>query len=112
MEIQLEDILSKVVDTLKRNYKPLKIILFGSYAYGNPKENSDIDILIIKNTVKRRVDRIVLVKKLIYNPNRKIPISPIVYTPDELNERLRIGDDFIQEIIEKGIILYEKKIGK
>ncbi|NVM27237.1 MAG: nucleotidyltransferase domain-containing protein [Candidatus Helarchaeota archaeon] len=108
MQSDVKEILSEVIEKLKHEYVPLKIILFGSYAYGTPTEDSDIDILILKDTKKRRVDRIVRVKRLIYNPNRKIPVSPFVYTPDELEERLRIGDDFVIEIIQKGIILYER----
>lgn len=107
MKEEVKTILSEIVEKLKSEYKPLKIILFGSYAYGNPKEDSDIDLLILKNTDKRRVDRFVWVKRIIYNPNHKIPVSPLVYTPDELEERLRMGDDFIKEIIQKGVILYE-----
>ncbi len=108
MKEEVETILSEVVEKLKSEYKPLRIILFGSYAFGNPTEDSDIDLLILKNTNKRRVDRFVQVKKIIYNPNYKIPISPLVYTPNELEERLRIDDDFIKEIIQKGTILYER----
>jgi predicted nucleotidyltransferase len=107
MKEEVKTILSEIVEKLKKEYKPMKIILFGSYAYGNPKEDSDIDLLILKNTDKRRVDRFVWVKTIIYNPNHKIPVSPLVYTPDELEERLRMGDDFIKEIIQKGVILYE-----
>jgi predicted nucleotidyltransferase len=108
MDGQVRNILSEVVKNLKRGYKPLKIILFGSYAYGIPTEDSDIDLFIIKNTVRRRVDRIVIVKRLLHDSHRKIPISPLVYTPTELEERLLMGDDFIQEILQKGIVLYEK----
>jgi predicted nucleotidyltransferase len=111
MKDEVKNILSEIVEKLKREYKPLKIILFGSYAYGNPEEDSDLDILILKNTDKRRVDRFVLVKKIIYNPNCKIPISPLVYTPNELDRRLRIGDDFINEILKKGVVLYEGRSG-
>lgn len=107
MKEEVKAILSEIVEKLKSEYKPLKIILFGSYAYGNPRDDSDIDLLILKNTDKRRVDRFVWVKRIIYNPNHKIPVSPLVYTPDELEERLRMGDDFIKEIIQKGVILYE-----
>lgn len=107
MKEEVKTILSEIVEKLRNEYKPLKIILFGSYAYGNPKEDSDIDLLILKNTDERRVDRFVWVKRIIYNPNHKIPISPLVYTPDELEDRLRMGDDFIKEIIQKGVILYE-----
>ena len=108
MKEEVKRILSEVVEKLKSEYKPLRIILFGSYAFGNPNEDSDIDLLILKNTNKRRVDRFVQVKKIIYNPNYKIPISPLVYSPKELEERLRIDDDFIKEIIQKGTILYER----
>ena len=107
MKKEVKIIVSEIVEKLKREYKPLRIILFGSYAYGNPTEDSDIDLLILKNTDERRVDRFVQVKRIIYNPNCKIPVSPLVYSPEELEERLRIGDDFIKEIIQKGIILYE-----
>ena len=108
MKEEVKTILSEIVEKLKREYKHLKIILFGSYAYGNPTEDSDIDLLILKNTDKRRVDRFVRVKRIIYNPNCKIPVSPLVYTHEELEERLRMGDDFIKEIIQKGTILYER----
>jgi predicted nucleotidyltransferase len=108
MKEEVKAILSEAVEKLKKEYKPQRIILFGSYAYGNPTEDSDIDLLILKNTNKRRVDRFVQVKRIIYNPKCKIPISPLIYSPEELEERLRIGDGFIEEIILKGTILYEK----
>jgi predicted nucleotidyltransferase len=105
---EVKKLLSEVVEKLISKYKPLSIILYGSYAYGNPTEDSDIDLLILKKTNKRRVDRFIQVKKIIYNPNNKIPISPLIYNLKELEERLRIGDDFIKEIYKKGTILYEK----
>ena len=107
MKEEVKRILSEVVEKLKSEYKPLRIILFGSYAYGDPTEDSDIDLLILKNTNKRRVDRFVQVKRIIYNPKCKIPVTPLVYSPEELAERLRIDDDFIREIIQRGKILYE-----
>lgn len=108
MKKEIKKILSEVVEKIKIEYKPLKIILFGSYAYGSPQDDSDIDLLILKRTTKKRVNRFVMVKRIIYNPNFKIPISPFVYTPGELEERIKIGDDFIKEIIQKGIVLYER----
>jgi len=111
MKEEVKTILSEIIEKLKRDYKPLGITLFGSYAYGNPTEDSDIDLLILKDTKNRRVDRFVQVKRIIYNPNCKIPVSPLVYTPEELKERLRIGDDFLKEIIQKGVVLYEKGSG-
>ena len=84
-----------IVSRLNKSYDPEKIILYGSYAYGNPTSDSDIDLLIIKDTAKRPVDRFVEVKQIIYQPGRSIPISPIVYTPKELEERLKMGIDFV-----------------
>lgn len=110
MERKIDKILNEIVEKLQREYKPLKIILYGSYAYGTPNIDSDIDLLIVKNTSERSVDRFVKVKKIIYNPKRKIPVSPLIYSPDEVKERLRIGDDFIKEILNKGVTLYEKAI--
>ena len=107
MNEKIKSILNEIVEILKKEYKPIKIILFGSYAYGNPMEDSDIDLLIIKETKERRADRFVAVKRIIYDPNRKIPVSPLVYEPKELEERVRIGDDFILEILDKGIVIYE-----
>ncbi|MCM8809705.1 MAG: nucleotidyltransferase domain-containing protein [Candidatus Omnitrophica bacterium] len=109
MKRNIEKIIQLIVKKLVEKYDPEKVILFGSYAYGNPTEDSDIDILIIKNTdKKRRVDRFVEVKRLLYNPDFYIPISPIVLTNQEVKERLEIGDDFIEEILTKGKIVYEK----
>jgi len=109
MNKEIKQILSEIVKKLKNDYKPIKIILFGSYAYGNPTQNSDIDLLILKDTDKKRADRFVWVKRIIYNPDLEISVSPLVYTPDELKERLRIGDDFVKEIIQKGVVLYERQ---
>jgi len=108
MNQEIKKIILEVVEKLRSEYEPLKIILFGSYAYGNPTKDSDIDLLILKNTDKRRADRFVEVKRIIYNPDIKIPISPLVYTPEELEERLKIGDDFVKEIVRKGVIIYER----
>lgn len=108
MKEDIKEEISAIIEKLRDNYEPLKIILFGSYIYGNPTEDSDIDILIIKDTDKRRVDRFVEVKRIIYDPNFKIPVSPLVYTPNELEERLKIGDDFVKEIINRGVVFYEK----
>jgi len=103
-EIQhlIEDVLQKIVV----GYSPQRVILFGSYAYGQPDENSDVDLLIIKETNKRPIERWMEVKRLVRDRNRTVSISPLVYTPRELEERLAIKDFFIQEVLEKGKVLY------
>ena len=107
IQVNIQLILNQIVEKLKKNYDPMKIMLFGSFAKGNNSEDSDLDILIIKNTNKSPVDRFVEVKDLIYDPDRGIPISPLVLTPAELKKRLSLGDDFIKEILQDGIVLYE-----
>ena len=98
-------IISKIVKKIKEEYQPEKIVLFGSYAYGKPTKNSDIDLLIIKESNKRRIDRFCEVRKIIRDI-KGISIQPVVLTKDELNERIKIGDDFIKEILAEGKVLH------
>jgi len=88
---------------------PQKNILFGSYAYGRPDRESDIDLLIIKETKERPIDRRIAVRRLVSDIRRKVPFSSLVVTPEELAHRLEIEDDFFIEITQRGRVLYEKK---
>ena len=99
---ELDKIVRRVVDV----YRPEKIILFGSYAYGRPSADSDLDLLIIKKTSERFIDRWTNVRKIVSDPKRSIPFEPLVLTPEEVKERLAIGDQFIEEIITKGEVVY------
>ena len=99
---QLNKIVRRVVD----GYQPEKIILFGSYAYGKPDSDSDLDLLIIKKTSDRFIDRWINVRQIVSDPKRSIPFDPIVLTPEEIEERLAMGDQFVEEIIKKGEVLY------
>jgi uncharacterized protein len=105
---RIRKIIAEVVERIKTEYQPEKIILFGSYAYGTPTEDSDIDLFIVKETGKRRVDRFVEVSPLVENPDYHIPISPLVYTPKEVSNRLALGDDFVKEVLSKGEVLYAR----
>lgn len=97
--------IKKITDQIVKNYKPEKIILFGSFAYGKPKSNSDIDLLIIKKTNKKKVERI---KELLMKVESDLPLEPLVYNPAEYRKRLDLGDFFFRTIFKKGKILYEK----
>jgi predicted nucleotidyltransferase len=103
---ETRQIILRVVEKIVKEYRPKKVILFGSYAYGKPAEDSDVDLLIIKNTDKRPIDRWIEVKKLLRDTSRSLPVSPLVYTEEEIEERNAIKDFFIEEIFEKGEILY------
>ena len=103
---EFRKIITGSLDRILKGYKPKKVILFGSYAYGEPTEDSDIDLLIIKNTDKRPIDRWLEVKRLLRDISRILPVSPLIYTEKEIEQRLAIKDFFIEEIFEKGEVLY------
>ncbi len=105
---KITKIISEVVDKIKNEYQPEKIILFGSYAYGKPNNDSDLDLFIVKDTEKRRPERFVEVSKIVHDSQGGIYISPLVYTPDEVEERLALGDQFLEEVFTKGEILYAR----
>ena len=96
----------EIARKIAKDYMPDKIILFGSHAYGRPRKDSDIDLLIIKQTSARHIDRAVKIREIIKNENRLAAIEPLVYTPKEIEERLELEDDFIKTIMEKGVVLY------
>ena len=98
----IENILKKLI----AGYSPQKVILFGSYVYGSPGPDSDIDLLIIKETTERFIDRWATVQGILTGTHRSLPVETIVLTPREIEKRLAVGDQFIVEILEKGQTLY------
>ncbi len=103
---QLPEILHDIVERIVSSYSPQRIILFGSFASGKPDESSDIDLLIIKDTDKRPLERWMEVKRLVRDRNRKASVSPLVYTLDEIKDRIAMNDLFLQEVMEEGKVLY------
>lgn len=103
---EAKDIIKKISGKIQREYHPEKIILFGSHAWGKPRKHSDIDLFIIKKTKARHIDRSVEIRKILDEENRIVALDPIVYTPGETRERLKIGDDFIKKIMTRGRVLY------
>ncbi len=101
---KIEEIKNRIV----KNLNPDKIILFGSYAYGSPDEASDIDLFIVKDTDKRRLDRFLEVR-IMLRDIKEVSIQPLIFTNKELEDRLKLKDDFILEILNKGKNIYERK---
>ena len=85
---------------------PEKIILFGSFAYGKPTLDSDVDLFVVMESNVNPHERFRQVSALLYP--RPFPVDIIVRTPAELHERLEMRDCFFREITEKGIVLYER----
>lgn len=88
--------------------KPEKIILFGSYAYGHPTPDSDVDLLVIWDTKASSKDRYLSVSTLIVP--RPFAVDILVRTPREIERSLKKGDFFIEEITTQGKVLYERPI--
>ena len=98
--------LPEVVDRIARELHPEKIILFGSYAYGKPTIDSDVDLLVIMETDKERSDRTWEVARLLIP--RPFPVDILVRTPAEIQHAFAKGDFFIKEIVTQGKVLYAR----
>src|SRR5438128_3994695 len=85
-------------------FHPDRIILFGSYAYGQPHADSDVDILVVM-PARNQIDQAIRIDQEIDPP---FPLDLIVRTPKTLAWRLKDGDYFLQEIVARGKVLYEK----
>ena len=85
-------------------YRPAKIILFGSAGRGDYDKVNDLDFLVIKEDVPLAgIDRMRELDRLI---ERNVAADMIVYRPDEIADRLRLGDPFIKTVLREGCVLY------
>jgi predicted nucleotidyltransferase len=97
-----------------KELKPYKVILFGSYAVGNPTEDSDLDVAVILDnddileTFTERMDRWRPVANSVRCVHYKIAMDILVYSKAEINYLKETGNTFVQEIEETGKVLYEK----
>ena len=102
----IETVIQSMLSKLIADYHPQQVILFGSHVYGEPDLDSDIDLLIIKDTSDRFIDRWVKVHHILTGTHHSIALDTLVLTPQEIEKRLARGDQFIAEILEKGKVLY------
>jgi len=96
-------IVDDIIEQIVKTYQPQKIILFGSYARGTQNQDSDIDLLVIKDTQEDFITRIRNVRKSLSCP---LPLDILVYTKDEID---KLKDEwFINDILKEGIVVYEQ----
>lgn len=93
-----------VCKEIARQFRPDKIILFGSNAYGTPRPDSDVDLLVILKGKKTGVHKAV---EILEHVDASFGLDLIVRTPAQIRQRLKWNDFFLKEVIEKGRVLYE-----
>jgi len=101
--LNIEKIEKDIVERLKP-LEPEKIILFGSYAAGRVTDDSDIDMLVIMPFDGSSINKSAEVRLSL---SSKYSIDLLVRTPQQMKQRLELGDCFYQEILDKGKVLYE-----
>lgn len=94
-----------VVKQIAEKFQPDQVILFGSYAYGNPRPESDVDLLVIMETRLRNTEQAAQIARAL---DYHFGLDLLVRSPRQMAERLTLGDFFMQEIMEKGKMLYAR----
>jgi predicted nucleotidyltransferase len=89
---------------IAEQFHPDRIILFGSYAYGKPHKDSDVDILVVMPAR----DEINQAVRILEGTDSCFPLDLIVRTPQNLRWRVQEGDWFLREVVGRGMVLYEK----
>ena len=99
--------ISNLIHRIALNINPDKIYLFGSYATGMANEDSDIDLLVVKETLEPRYKRSIEIQRLLIGT--KLPVDVLVYTNDEFeNEKLN-KYSFVNSAIKEAQLMYERK---
>ena len=94
-------------DDIVREFAPLQVILFGSYAYGTPTEDSDVDLLVVMDVPESETHR--QASKIWQRIPYRFSMDLLVRSPKEIAYRVSHNDWFLREILEKGNVLYKSK---
>jgi predicted nucleotidyltransferase len=94
------------VAALVREFHPQRVILFGSYAAGKPRPDSDIDLLVVMPHRGAGAEQAARIRRRIH-PG--FPLDLVVRSPAVISRRLKMGDGFIREILETGQVLHEAR---
>ncbi len=97
----------EIVNKVVNSYQPEKVLLFGSYATGKETADSDVDLIIVKDTKTPKHKRGREIRKHLFGI--LIPIDLKVYTPDEFEKEKNLQYSFINSVINECITLYERK---
>lgn len=96
--------IQKLCKQIVDRFSPHQIILFGSYAYGTPNYDSDIDLLVVMPYEGNELDKMAEVRKEL---SSAMPLDVLVKSPEQIVKRLEMEDFFVREIIDNGKVLYD-----
>ena len=96
--------IDQVVEQIVEKFKPQKIVLFGSYARGNPRPESDVDLLVVMDTSLKDVRQAIEICQKI---EHRFGLDLIVHTPTYLAERVKNSDWFLRDVLKEGKVLYD-----
>lgn len=97
--------IARVVQDIAEHFQPEKIILFGSFASNSQHPGSDVDLLVIMSTDKTPVDQAIEIARGV---EHHFGMDILVRTPQQFQERLALGDFFLQDIQKNGKVMYER----
>jgi len=100
-----QESIERVVGQIVERFRPERIILFGSYAYGRPGPGSDVDLLVVMDTPLKEMEQAVRICQAI---EYHFGLDLIVRTPATMARRLALGDSFLLEATHNGKVLYER----
>lgn len=98
--------IEEAVRRLRDEAGATRIVLFGSHAEGAGDRHSDVDLFVVVESDEEPLDRRMRLRRLIAGPRQPVPFDLVVLTPGELEERLALGDPFIEQILERGRTLH------
>jgi predicted nucleotidyltransferase len=100
-----QEAIEDVVRQIAQKFHPRTIILFGSYAYGNPHPESDVDLLVVMDKPTKETQQAIRITQSLERD--WFGLDLIVCTPEKLKNRIALGDSVLRQIIRKGKVLYE-----
>lgn len=108
MTIPFEDI-QAIAGQIAEQFKPSKIYLFGSYAYGHPTEDSDLDFLVVMNAPDSSKPAFYAASKIRRTLPRHLAIDVVVREPADFEARVKGFDGFLSTIADEGVLLYSNE---
>jgi len=100
-----EDKLQELTQRILQHFQPLRVILFGSYAYGEPRADSDVDLLVVLPFEGKGLHKSL---EILNRIDWRLPIDLLAMRPEDAARRYAGGDPLLREALDKGMVLYER----